>query len=144
MATYEMRVRTAKPADEVFAYLADLRNFPEWDPGTSSAKQVSGDGPGVGAAYELDASNQKFTYTVKEYDATARRVVAEAPKSWITSLDTITVVPDGTGSVATYRAELTLSGPLKLGNPVLQVLFNRIGDKAAEGLTDQLDGTRLT
>lgn len=143
MASYEMRVRTDKPADEVFAYLADLRNFPEWDPGTSSAEQVAGEGPGVGARYELDASNQRFTYTVKEYDADARRVVAEAPKSWITSLDTITVAPDGTGSIATYRAQLSLTGPLKLGDPVLQLLFNRIGGKAAEGLTEQLDGTRL-
>lgn len=143
MAKYEMRVRTEQPADEVFAYLADLRNFPEWDPGTEKAVQVEGDGPGVGARYELDASNQLFTYTVKAYDVAARTMVAEAPKSWITSLDTISVEPDGTGSIATYRAELTLTGALKLGDPVLQLLFNRIGGKAAEGLTEQLDGTRL-
>ncbi|QXC59294.1 SRPBCC family protein [Aquihabitans sp. G128] len=143
MAKYRMRVRTDQSPDEAFDYLADLRNFPEWDPGTKSAKQVRGDGPGEGASYELDASGQTFTYTVKAYDRVGRRVQAEAPKSWVTSQDTITVVPEGTGSVVTYEAILTLTGPLKLGDPILQVLFNRIGSKAADGLTEQLAGTRL-
>lgn len=143
MAKYRMRVRTDQPADEAFDFMADLRNFPDWDPGTSSAEQVQGDGPGTGASYVLDASNQKFTYTVKTYDRVGRKVVAEAPKSWVTSQDTITVAPEGNGSVVTYEAILTLAGPLKLGDPILQLLFNRIGGKAADGLVEHFQGTRL-
>ncbi|CAN5702878.1 SRPBCC family protein [soil metagenome] len=143
MAKYRMRGRTDQSPDEVFDFMADLGNFPDWDPGTSSAEQVTGDGPGVGASYVLDASNQKFTYTVKTYDRVARKVVAEAPKSWVTSQDTITVAPDGDGSVVTYEAILTLAGALKLGDPILQLLFNRIGGKAADGLVEHFKGTRL-
>ena len=32
------------PADEVFAYMADLRNFAEWDPGVKKVVQIVGDG----------------------------------------------------------------------------------------------------
>lgn len=142
MARYVIRVRSPKPADEVFAYLADLRNFPTWDPGTKSAKQVEGDGPAVGARYELDASGSTFCYEVEQYEPPAK-IVARAPKSWISSLDAVTVEPDDDGSLVTYEAELTLTGALKLGDALLQIMFNRIGSKAADGMAKALDGTRL-
>ncbi len=142
MAHYVIRVRSPKPADEVFAYLADLRNFPDWDPGTTSAKQADGDGPAVGARYELEASRSTFCYEVERYEPPSK-IVARATKSWISSLDTITVETEGAGSLVTYDAELTLTGALKLGDALLQLMFNRIGSKAADGMAGALDGIRL-
>ena len=63
---------------------------------------------------------------------------------FLTSLDTITVVGDGSGSVVTYDAELTLNGPLRLADPLLGLSFKRIGDRAAAGLIRALDGERVT
>lgn len=144
MARYVMRVRTERPADEVFDFMADLSNFPEWDPGTKSAKQVAGDGPGVGAEYELEASGGTLRYVVKAYDR-PRKVVARAQNRFVTSVDTITVSSEGAGAgcVVAYDADLTLNGALKVGDPLLKLAFTRIGNKAAEGLTETLDGTRL-
>lgn len=142
MARYVMRVRTDRPADEVFDFMADLTNFPEWDPGTKSAKQLKGDGPGVGAEYELKASGAKLHYVVKSYDR-PQKIVARAQNRFVTSVDTITVTGDGSGCVVAYGADLTLKGPLKFGDPLLKRAFDRIGDKAAQGLTKTLDGTRL-
>ena len=45
---------------------------------------------------------------------------------------------DDGGTAVTYTADLRLRGPLRLFDPVLQVLFNRIGDNARDGLAARL------
>ena len=37
MARYVTKLRTSRAPDEVFAYMADLRNFAGWDPGVRQA-----------------------------------------------------------------------------------------------------------
>lgn len=144
MARYVMRVRTPKDAEQVFDFLADLRNFPEWDPGTKSAEQVGGTGPGLGSSYDLETGGATLRYEVKAYDR-PRKVVAQGANRWVTSVDTITVSSqdDGAGAVVTYDADLTLNGVLKVGDPLLKLAFDRIGKKAADGLVKSLDGTRI-
>ncbi|CAN5145431.1 SRPBCC family protein [soil metagenome] len=143
MARFAMSVRTDRPTEEVFAYMADLSNFSEWDPGVSRSVQVTGRGAGVGAEYELDASGSTLRYVVEDYDA-PKKMVATASNRFITSVDTITVDPERGSCVVTYDADLLLNGPLKIGDPILKLVFNRIGEKAAGGLVDQLNGTRLS
>ena len=70
--------------------------------------------------------------------------MARAESRLLTSLDTITVVGDGTGSIVTYDAELTLNGLLGLTDPILGLAFKRIGDRAATGLIEALDGEKVT
>ncbi len=48
---------------------------------------------------------------------------------------------DGGECVVTSSADLTLKGALKVGNPVLGVIFGRIGDRIAAGLRDAVEGT---
>ena len=102
MARYVTTVRSAKTPREAFAYMADLRNFAEWDPGVKAVRQVEGSGGG--------------------------------PDSVFTSIDRITVEPDGTGSVITYDADLRLNGVLRIGDLGLRLVFGQIGDRAAAGL----------
>ena len=142
MARYQLRVRTERSAPDLFDYMADLRNFEEWDPGTSSARQAVGDGPEMAAEYDLKASGATLRYIVTGYDR-PRRVVARAENRFITSVDTITVAAEGSGSVVNYDAKLTLNGPLKIADPLLQLAFDRIGAAAADGLVDTLDGVRI-
>lgn len=145
MARYRMTVRTDLTPADAFAYMADLRNFAEWDPGVSSAQQVAGTGPGLDAAYDIEASGSMLRYDVDLYEPPAT-IRARASNRFITSVDTITVSPDsvGPGSIVTYDADLTLNGALRVGDPVLRLVFKRIGDKAAAGLTAELSGTRVS
>ena len=53
MARYVVHVRTPMPAAEAFEYMADLRNSPEWDPGVDRVEQVTGNGAGPGAAFDV-------------------------------------------------------------------------------------------
>lgn len=44
------------PPEQVFDFVADMRNDPEWVPLVSDVEQVSGDGPGPGAVWRFRQS----------------------------------------------------------------------------------------
>ena len=51
MDTFQNTVTIARPADEVFAFLADLRNIPQWNYAITRTVQTSPGPAGVGASY---------------------------------------------------------------------------------------------
>ncbi|MEM7338443.1 MAG: SRPBCC family protein [Actinomycetota bacterium] len=146
MARYVVSVRSPLPADKAFAYMADLGNFAEWDPGVNEVTQVEGDAPGLDAAYDVAINAVPSDIVLRYHIITFEpddRLVAKAVGRIFTSVDVITVVPEGDGSVVTYDAELTFSGFLGVANPVLGLVFDRVGDKAAAGLIEALEGERV-
>ncbi|MFM2077153.1 MAG: hypothetical protein RJA49_1043 [Actinomycetota bacterium] len=146
MARYVTKVRTARPAAEVFAYMADLRNFAEWDPGVRRVVQVEGDGAGPGAAFDVTVSGTTLRYrTVEHRSPSDLLVVAESSMLVSTDHVTVAVIEDGAagGTLVTYDAELHLKGVAKVAAPLLSLAFGRIGDRAAAGLRRVLDGTEV-
>lgn len=147
MARYVTQIRSPKSPAESFAYMADLSNFTEWDPGVVGVEQVEGDGAGPDAVFDVTVKGVggplRLRYETDVYDPPSS-IVARAESRLLTSLDTITVVGDDTGSIVTYDAELTLSGVLGLADPILGIAFNRIGDRATTGLIKVLDGQKVT
>lgn len=143
MARYVTTVTSSMSAGDAFNYMADLRNFARWDPGVKSVRQVSGDGGGAHASFDVvvDGSPRPMTlrYATTTYDP-PRLVVVEARNRWLTSVDRITVSGSITATV-TYDAALTLNGPLALFDPLLGRVFRRIGDRAAAGLRRALTET---
>lgn len=144
MAHYRTSIQSSKSAADAFAYMSDLRNFDEWDPGTVSAEQVMGGEPGMGAEYDLSVKapvgNLPFRYVTTEFDP-PNRFVVKGTNRFFTSIDTITVEPNGSGSIVGYHAELLLNGPLTVFDKLLGKAFQGPGDKAAAGLERVLDGT---
>ncbi len=145
-----MSLRTSKSPEDAFAYMSDLSNFALWDPGVISAAQAVGEISELGSAYDVEVKSVGGTmilrYEITEFDS-PHRFVAKAMSDKLTSVDVITVVADdvgdGEGSVVTYDAELTLNGVFAIGEPALQVAFNKIGNNAAAGLVRALDGVRV-
>ena len=137
MARYVTTVRSAKTPQEAFAYMADLRNFAEWDPGVKAVRQVKGTGGGPDAVFDVTVAGPvldlTLRYVTEEHDA-PRTLLVVARSSVFTSIDRITVEPDGTGSVVTYDADLRLNGVLRVGDLGLRLVFGEIGDRAAAGL----------
>ena len=137
MARYVTTVRTAKTPQEAFDYMADLRNFAEWDPGVKAVRQVQGAGGGPDSVFDVTVAgigrDLTLRYLTEEYDA-PRNLLVVARSSVFTSIDRITVEPDGTGSVLTYDADLRLNGVLRVGDLGLRLMFGWIGDRAAAGL----------
>jgi hypothetical protein len=141
MARYTTSIRCALAPVDAFTRVADLANLADWDPGVTTSTQVVGDGPGPEAEYDVTLSTGSMTL---RYATTAfagpRSVTYEAKASWFTSIDVISVEPAGDGSIVTYDATLRLPVLLRLGDPILGLVFRRVGDAAAGGLRASLEG----
>lgn len=142
MARYTTSIRTTRSSVAAFEYMADLRNFEHWDPGVKGVTQVTGDGAGAGAVFDVvvDApGGLTLRYRTTHFDP-PRKIVIEAKSRLLTSIDQIDVREEGGSTVVTYSAGLAFNGPLRVFDVVLRPFFNRIGDRAKAGLLRELDG----
>lgn len=146
MARYVATLHTPRSAAEVFEFMADFRNVATWDPSIRRVVQVHGDGPGPDAVFDVTISNPGRDLTLRY-----RTIAYDSPKSvrllassWMfNSDDRITVSADGDGTRLVYDARLMLNGLLRLGDPLLGLVFGRVGGRAAEGLRKALDARRI-
>lgn len=142
MARYQETVPSARSQQDTFDYLARFSNTADWDPSAKAGRDLQhGDPVGVGARFDLDfeiaGRTTELNYEVTEYDRPNRvRLFCDA--GWFTSDDTIEVGANGGGTEVTYTAVVTMKGPLRLFDPVMQLGFNRAGAKAAAGLKETL------
>lgn len=142
MARYTTTIASPWDAQKAFDYMADLRNFADWDPGVKSSKIISGSEPGVGTKYKVTVALTALTYVTREFDRPTR-TVAEATTSLLHSYDIIEVTETSDGCEVFYDAELKLRGVFGLADPLLGLTFGRIGDKAAAGMAAALEGTKI-
>ncbi len=137
MANYLTTIDTPLPADAAFAYMADARHFADWDPGVVRSTQVLGDGPTLGAEFDVVVRNlgreSTLRYRLCELD-TPHRLVLAADTALLRSHDEIRVARTALGSTVTYDATLQLKGVARLAEPLLAIMFRRIGDRAIAGL----------
>ena len=139
MARYTTSFFSPRSPDDAWRFLSDIRLFSTWDPGVAASVQVKGDGPVVGAAYDLTIRGAMTTvmrYVVVALDG--RRLKMVSTTAWLRSVDELSVEPDGEGARVTYDAVLTLNGPLRVLDPLLGIAFRRIGDRADVGLRQAL------
>src|SRR6478609_4549537 len=144
MARYTASLETPRSPADAFAFLSDFSTTEEWDPGVVEATRL-GDAPiGVGTEFQVLARflgrTNTLTYRVVEFEPESL-VTLRGENATVVSLDRITFEPVGEGTRVTYDAELTLKGPLRLADPFLGLAFNRVGDRAFEGLRTTLNGS---
>ena len=142
MAHYATTVTSPGSPTEVFEYLADFSSTAEWDPGVSEARSLTDEPLRVGARFHVVADflgrRVPLEYRTVEIDP-PRRVVLCAETPTVVSEDTITVSAlPGSGAQVTYDASLRLRGALRVADPVLGLLFRRVGDHAKAGLAATL------
>jgi len=145
MPHYRTTVQTPWPSQRAFDYLSDLEHFAEWDPGVKRSVRVIGDAVTVGAAFDVTVGgvgrDMTLRYEIVGLDS-PERVEVRAETATLLSVDVMTFEPtDDGGCRVTYDADLSLKGAFRFGNPVLGVVFGRIGDRAAAGLRRVLEGT---
>jgi hypothetical protein len=127
--------------DDAFSYMADARHFAEWDPGTTRVQQVRGVGAGPESAFDVTAKlgsrSIVLHYEVTDWEP-PRRVVLEASNAWMRLHDEIVIDRVATDTLITYDARITLRGPLKLFDALLQRRFRTVGERAAAGLGERV------
>ena len=141
MAHYNASLETLLPPDEAFAYLSDFSTTEEWDPGVVEAERL-GDGPvGEGTEFRVVAEflGRKTTliYEVVALEP-GKAVTLRGENATVVSLDRIGFEPAGAGTCVSYDAELILKGPLRVADPLLGLVFARVGDRALSGLRTTL------
>jgi carbon monoxide dehydrogenase subunit G len=137
MARYTTPVFTRRAPEEVFAFMADMRNLPAWDPSVRNVEQVVGTGPGPDAVFEVTVDSGRRTTTLRYRTAMYRppdELVVVAENWLLRSEDRVSLSPTDRGTMLTYDARLDLRGPLALADRWLQCSFNRLAEPAAEGL----------
>ena len=121
--------------------MAAFENAREWDPSVIEARRTT-DGP-LGAGTSFDVVSRfgprrvPLTYTIIRYEPD-RLVVLEARSKGFVSTDTITIEPAGDASRVTYDAVLAFGGVGRLADPVMQLVFNRVGRRAEARLREVL------
>ena len=141
MARFTTAIPSHLPPAEAFAYMADFAHAAAWDPSVLEARQTS-DGPiGVGSTFEVVTKFGprvlSLTYRISRHEPDVV-VVLEAHGGSFVSTDTITVEPVGERSLVTYDARLDFRGAARLADPLMQVVFNRVGRKAEARLREVL------
>lgn len=142
MARYVGTVQSPKPQAEVFEHLSDFTTIAGWDPGVASSTHTGGTKGEVGCRFHVEQDtagpNIGIDYVITEI-AHPHHVTLRGTNAWLVSIDTITVEPTATGCEVTYDAEIKLKGPLRLFDPVMSLGLKRIGAKAKQGLTDEIN-----
>jgi hypothetical protein len=141
MASYSTTIETDWDPETAFGYLAEFSNVSDWDPSIPSARRIEGDPGQPGARYEVDVETAGRTTTMPYETIVAeppRRVVLRSETSRLISVDTLSFEPTGSGTAVTYEADLTLKGLARVLDPLLHLLFQRMGDKARDGLAERL------
>ena len=145
MPRYQVTVSSPWPAAQAFGYLATFSNAAQWDPGVRAAEQLDPGPVRIGTRFrvqvEMLGRGLPLTYTVTACDP-PHRVVLEAVSTLLTSVDTITVQPEGEGSAVSYDADVRLRGPLALLNPAMTGGFEKVAGRAADGLRRVLAAPR--
>lgn len=141
MPTVSRTFTVTPPPAEVLAYLKDFSHAPEWDPGTETCVQ-NGTGPvEVGTSWhnvsKIAGVKAELEYELKE--VADDHIVLVGTNKRSTSTDTITVLPHGTGSEVTYRADLEMHGAAALISPAMKLIFEKLADDTEKQLTQVLN-----
>jgi Polyketide cyclase / dehydrase and lipid transport len=141
MTHYVARIPVSIARPAAFAYLARFDRAAEWDPGVETGEMLTPEPVGVGSQFRLVARflgrRIPLVYEIAEYDRD-ERIVLRAENHSTRSVDTITFEDDARGTVVVYDAQLDVKGIGRLADPLLAIVFRRIGDRAAAGLRTHL------
>ena len=130
----------SRPPAEVVAYLADFSNAVAWDPGTVRCERVDPGPVEVGATWR-NTSKVLGRETELDYELVtleSDHVVLRGTNKTATSTDDIRVVASPTGSTVTYHANIAFNGVAKLTEPLMQRVFEKLGDETVEGIQREL------
>jgi carbon monoxide dehydrogenase subunit G len=141
MTSVERTFSVTAEAAAVVAYLSDFGNTEQWDPATQRTTRLEAGPVGPGASWRNESKVfgqvSEITYTLRQL--TGDTLVFVGENDTLTSIDTITVRPQGTGSEINYKVELTLHGLAKLAAPAMKLEFEKLAHDTEKQMTEVLN-----
>jgi uncharacterized protein YndB with AHSA1/START domain len=139
----ETTVEIERPVEEVFAFVADQTNAPQWQADLHEVRRLT-DGPlRVGTEHEFVrvfagrrlASRNRFV----EFEP-GRYVAFEIPEGWLTGRASYLAEPSPSGgTVLTCHIQFKVRRPGSLLDPILKRLLARDSDRADARLKELLE-----
>lgn len=139
MAAQEFTIASTLSCAAAFARLADLTRVNEWDRGVTDPRQVEGEGPALGARYDVgvtgfDGAPTRVVYELVEFDAPTRFVMV-GENDVFRAHDTLAFDTAKSGCTLRYVARLDLIGENPpLTEAELDAVFSRVARVAEDGL----------
>jgi len=138
---YEV-VETRLALERAFAFIADFSNSERWDPGTAWSKAPGDPTPAVGTVYQLGVRVggrvALMEYRITELEPNSR-VVLRGLGSNVQATDDIRFERMPQGTRIEYRADIRLTGWMKLLAPFAGGAFAKIARDAREGMATTLN-----
>ena len=142
MIDLETKVEIARPVSEVFAFVADQTNAPQWQDGLYEVRRLT-EGPiGVGTEHEFVrrfAGREMVSRNRFVSFEEGRYVEFEIPAGWLTGRASYRTAPSPTGTVLTSRIQFRAHGPARLFEPVFSRLLTRDSRRDEERLKRLLE-----
>ncbi len=135
MALYQRSVVLDCDPGFAFEFVSDFRHAARWDPLVERAELLTPEPIGLGSRFLLvnRFPVPDLPYQVAEFQA-PHRLTLRGQTNAFSYQDSIGFEANGAGTRMSYSARLDFKGFLKLGNPVLALLFQRMGDDALRGI----------
>jgi len=125
----------------VVEFLKDFSNAEEWDPGTVSCTREDANPVQVGSRFtnvsKIAGVTTELSYRLDKLTEGSLVFVGENDSA--ISTDTITVAPHASGSEVTYEAVIEAKGIGKVAEPLLKLVFERMGTKTERQMTEVLN-----
>jgi NAD(P)-dependent dehydrogenase (short-subunit alcohol dehydrogenase family) len=129
-------------AAECFAFAADFRNLPWWDPTAVAATKLTPGALAAGTVFEIvvmfGPRRLPMRYVITEFEP-PQRVVLHGEGDGVTAVDEIRFEPLATGTRVVYTADITLKSAGRLTERAAQPIIAFNGKRAIAGLRRALD-----
>jgi carbon monoxide dehydrogenase subunit G len=128
MISTEHTESIARPAAEVFAFIADVRNDPRWHTDVLEASLIEGTTIDKGSTFRIKTKPvvgvSGGTVTVSEYDPPSE-IVFDVRMGKLEPTTTFTVVPDGQGCRVTRRIDMEPVGLVRVIAPFMSGMMRK-------------------
>ena len=135
----------ARSAPEVFAFIADVRNDPQWHTDVLAAKLIEGSTVTNHSVFEIDTKPvmgvSGGTVEVSEYEPPSR-IVFDVRMGKLQPTTTFTVVPEKTGCRVTRRIDMEPHGLMRAMAPLMGGMMRKRNDAFLANLKHVLEDDR--
>ena len=140
MISWESSTFIARPAEEVFAYVADVRNDPNWHKDVKSAAVIGGNSHGgVGTVFDVNA-RVSGTEEITTYEAPHKVVLKGSDMGKMVPTDIRTIQPVEGGVRFTRHVDLEASGFMGWMTKRMHGMITKRNDQFVQNLKHVLEG----